>query len=74
MRIRELLWPQERIGHIARHGILPSEVDEVCFGFPLVQRAKSEGKNPAIMFLDKLMLGDISFASSLPSPPAKVSP
>ncbi len=46
MKIDFLLWPQDRVEHIARHGISPDEVEEVCFGYPYVQRAKSEGKNP----------------------------
>ena len=29
-----------------RHGVTPDEVEEVCFGRSLVQRAKSEGENP----------------------------
>lgn len=43
MKIRKLIWPAERIDHIARHGIIPEEVEEVCFGRSFVQRAKSEG-------------------------------
>jgi hypothetical protein len=46
MRIDEIIWPEERIEHIARHGVTPKEVDEVCFGKSLVRRAKSEGENP----------------------------
>jgi hypothetical protein len=47
MRIERLIWPRDRIEHIARHGVAPSEVEEVCFGRPLVLRAKAQGKNPA---------------------------
>jgi uncharacterized protein len=43
MRIYEFVWPQERIDHIAEHGVTPEEVEEVCFGKPLVLRAKSDG-------------------------------
>ncbi len=32
MRISEFLWPDERIAHVARHGIVPEEVEEACFG------------------------------------------
>jgi hypothetical protein len=28
MRIERLLWPEERIDHIARHGVTPKEVEE----------------------------------------------
>jgi uncharacterized DUF497 family protein len=46
MRIDEIIWPQERIDHIARHGVTPEEVEQVCFGKSLVRRAKSDGENP----------------------------
>jgi uncharacterized DUF497 family protein len=46
MKIRELIWPEDRINHIAQHGVAPSEVEEVCFSHSLVQRARSGGKNP----------------------------
>lgn len=46
MRIHTFIWPKDRIEHIAEHGVTPEEVEEVCFGKSLVQRAKSEGKNP----------------------------
>ena len=32
MRIDSLTWTDGNIEHIARHGIRPSEVEEVCFG------------------------------------------
>ena len=46
MRIKELLWPRDRIEHIARHSVTLEEVEEVCFGQSLVLRAKSQGENP----------------------------
>lgn len=46
MRIDAFIWPEERIEHIARHGVSPEEVEEVCFGKSWVRRAKSEGENP----------------------------
>ncbi len=57
MRIHELLWPKERINHIARHGVTPEEVEEVCFGKPLVLRAKSEGKSPVYYVLGQTETG-----------------
>ncbi len=51
MRIYELLWPRDRIDHIARHAVTPDEVEQVCFGQPLVQRAKSHGENPVYFVL-----------------------
>jgi len=44
--IHEILWPEDRVEHIAKHGITPEEFEDVCFGLPLVLRAKSAGKNP----------------------------
>ncbi len=46
MRIRELIWSDDRVDHIARHGVKPEEVEQVCFGHCLVQTAKSQGENP----------------------------
>ena len=63
MKIREFIWPNERIDHIALHGVTPEEFEEVCFGRALVLRGKSEGQNRCSMCLDKLTRGDICFAS-----------
>jgi len=46
MTITEFLWPEDRIEHIARHGVTPEEVEQVCFGKSFVRRAKAEGENP----------------------------
>ena len=46
MNIREIIWPEDRIDHIARHAVTTDDFEEVCFGRPLVRRAKSEGENP----------------------------
>jgi uncharacterized protein len=32
MKINEFVWPEERIDHIAGHGVTPDEVEQVCFG------------------------------------------
>jgi len=45
VKIRELVWPHDRIAHISRHGVSPNEVEEVCFARSLVQEAKSTGEN-----------------------------
>ena len=39
-RFQEFVWPEDRINHIARHSITPEEIEEVCFGRALIQRAK----------------------------------
>jgi len=46
VQIHEFIWPADRVEHIARHGVRPEEVEEVCFGQAVVQRAKSLGINP----------------------------
>src|SRR6266542_6173427 len=37
---------EDRVNHIARHGVTPEEFEEVCFGAPLALRAKATGQNP----------------------------
>ncbi|MEM9542018.1 MAG: BrnT family toxin [Cyanobacteria bacterium P01_E01_bin.42] len=61
MKINQLLWPQERITHIARHNVTPEEVEEVCFGFSLVLRAKSRGQNPVYYCLGQTTTGRYLF-------------
>ena len=55
--IEEILWPEERIEHIARHQVTPEEFEEVCFGRPLVLRARSEGENPVYYVLGETEAG-----------------
>ena len=57
MRIRSILWPDDRIEHIARHAVTPEEFEQVCFGNSLVQRAKSEGENPVYYVLGQTEAG-----------------
>ncbi|MEO6811738.1 MAG: hypothetical protein ABI353_21725 [Isosphaeraceae bacterium] len=61
MRIDEFIWPEERIEHIARHGVTPEEVEEACIGKSLVQRAKSEGENPIYYLLGQTGAGRYRF-------------
>jgi uncharacterized protein len=44
--ISEFLWREDRIDHIARHGVQPEEVEEVCFGKPLVLARSRPGPTP----------------------------
>ena len=46
MKIHELIWTEDRVNHIARHGVTPEEAEEACFGRALVQRGTTEGRNP----------------------------
>ena len=61
MTIDEFLWPEDRIEHIARHGVTPEEVEEVCFGRSFVRRAKSEGENPVYYVLGQTEAGRYLF-------------
>lgn len=42
MRIGELAWDDENIQHIARHGVNPEEVEDVCFGLHISEREKGQ--------------------------------
>jgi uncharacterized DUF497 family protein len=61
MRIDAFIWPEERIEHIARHGVTPGEVEEVCFGKSWVRRAKSGGENPVYYVLGQTEVGRYLF-------------
>ncbi len=71
MRIHEFVWPQGRVDHIARHEVTPEEVEEACFGRPLVQRAKSEGKNPVYYILGETEAGRYLFCVVIQFPEGK---
>ena len=55
--IQELLWPEDRVDHIARHDVSPDEFEEVCFGRSLVLKEKSKGKNPVYHVLGETFGG-----------------
>lgn len=74
MRIDELLWPRDRIEHIARHGVTPDEVEQVCFGKCLVLRAKSEGENPVYYVLGQTDAGRYLFSVIIQFPDGKGYP
>jgi uncharacterized DUF497 family protein len=61
MAIKELIWPQDRAEHIAAHGVQRDEVEEVCFGNPLVLRGKTEGANPVYYVLGRTEAGRYLF-------------
>jgi len=61
MRVHEFVWPQDRIDHVARHGVTPEEVEEVCFGRPFVQRARSQGESPVYYVLGPTATGRYLF-------------
>jgi uncharacterized protein len=57
MQVNEIVWPIDRIEHIALHKIEPNEVEEVCFGQSLVLRAKSKSGNPLYYVLGQTKSG-----------------
>ena len=61
MKIHAFLWSNERIDHIARHHVEPEEVEEVCYGQPLVLRGRSEGSNPVYHILGQTDSGRYLF-------------
>jgi uncharacterized protein len=61
MKIRQIIWPEARADHISRHHVTPDEVEEICFGRALVQRAKSEGENPVYYVLGQTDAGRYLF-------------
>ena len=74
MKIHELIWPEDRIEHIARHGVRPEEVEEVCFGRSLVLRAKAEGENPVYYVLGQTAAGRYLFCVVIQFPDGKGYP
>ena len=74
MRIREFVWPQDRIDHIARHDVSPDEVEEACFGHALVLRAKSQGENPVYYVLGQTLQGRYLFCVVIAFPDGKGFP
>ena len=74
MLIDEFIWPADRLDHIARHGIQPEEVEEVCFGRALVQRAKSRGRSPVFYVLGETLSGRQLFCVIIRFPGGKGFP
>ena len=74
MKIDELIWPEDRIDHIACHSVTPEEVEETCFGRALVQRAKAEGQNPVYYVLGQTAAGRYLFCVVVQFPDAKGYP
>jgi hypothetical protein len=74
MKIREFVWPKDRVDHIAGHGIAPEEVEEVCFEKSFVQRAKSQGQNPVYYVLGQTEAGRYLFCVVIQFPDGKAYP
>ena len=55
--IDDIIWPNDRLEHIALHEIEPYEFEEVCFGRSLVFRGKSKGEIPVYYVLGQTNSG-----------------
>ncbi len=71
MTIRELIWPRDRVEHIAAHGVRPHEVEEACFHDPLVLRSKAQGANPVYYVLGRTDAGRYLFCVVIQFPGGK---
>ena len=60
--------------HIARHGVTPEEFEQVCFGLPLVLRAKATGQNPVYYLLGETDAGRPLFCAVVEFPGGKAYP
>lgn len=69
-----MIWPEDRIIHVARHNVVPQEVEEVCFGRPLILRAKSQGNNPVYYVLGQSATGRYLFCVIIHFPDGKGYP
>jgi len=74
MAIQKLIWPHDRVEHIAAHGIRPHEMEEVCFGHPLILRGKTEGRNPVYYVLGQTNAGRYLFCVVIHFPDGKGYP
>jgi hypothetical protein len=74
MKIYELIWTNDRVEHIAQHRITPEEVEDVCFGNSLVQKAKSQGENPVYYVLGQTEAGRYLFCVIIQFPDGKGYP
>ena len=74
MIIRELIWPHDQVEHIAAHGVRVSEVEEICFGNPLVLRGRTEGANPVYYVLGQTDAGRYLFCIVIQFPHGKGYP
>ena len=74
MIVREMIWPHDRVEHIAAHGVRVDEVEEVCFGTSVVLRGKREGANPVYYVLGQTDAGRYLFCVVIQFPDGKGYP
>jgi hypothetical protein len=61
MTVSEILWPDDRLEHIAKHGVNPDDFEDVCFGHALVLRGRTQGPNPVYYVLGQTASGNHLF-------------
>jgi len=61
MKVHRIIWPEDRVDHIAEHGVSTDEFEQACFGNAMVYRAKSEGPNPVYYVLGVTDVGRYLF-------------
>lgn len=44
IHIRKLLWDSWNTAHIARHHVIPEEVEEICHNNPLILQGQKKGR------------------------------
>ncbi len=74
MKIREFIWTEDRVDHIAGHNIIPEEFEEVCFSRSLVLKTKSQGQNAVYYVLGQTVAGDYLFCVVIQFPEGKGYP
>jgi uncharacterized protein len=74
VQIQQFVWTNDRIEHIARHGVQPEEVEQACFGTAFVQVAKSRGTNPVYYVLGQTSSGRRLFCVVIQFPDGKGFP
>lgn len=74
IQIHHFIWAAERVEHIAAHAVDTGEIEEVCFGSPMVLRAKSEGPNPVYYCLGQTQVGRYLFCVVIAFPDGKGYP
>ncbi|MBI3960132.1 MAG: hypothetical protein HY328_15065 [Chloroflexi bacterium] len=68
MNFYTIIWPEDRVDHIARHNVTPDEFDEVCFGQSLALRVKAYGANPVFQVLGQTESGYYLFCVVIAMP------
>lgn len=63
LQISQFVWNEDIIEHIAKHNVTPEEVEEVCFGQPLIVKSKqaAKGANPTYYALGQTETGRYLF-------------